>query len=148
MKNILIKLLLVLSLISFSGINYVGNTYAEWGVTVIVTEDIPWSNCKPKPKLTETQLNNWATQMYECTVEKWFKSIMTMMWKIIKYFTYLASLWGVLFIIVNGILYSMWGAEPSMKDDAKKRITWTLVWLVLLFLSWVILNMIAPWIYK
>jgi len=47
MKNILIKLLLVLSLISFSGINYIGNTYAE-GVTVIVTEKIPGSNCVPK----------------------------------------------------------------------------------------------------
>ena len=144
MKNILIKLLLVLSLISFSGINYIGNTYAE-GVTVIVTEKIPGSNCVPKWEVDEEK---GETQMYECTVEKWFKSIMIMMWKIIKYFTYLASLWGVLFIIVNGMLYSMWGAEPSMKDDAKKRITWTLVWLVLLFLSWVILNLIAPWIYK
>ena len=86
--------------------------------------------------------------MYECTVKKWFKSVIIMMWKVIKYFTYIASLWGVLFIIVNGIMYSMWWAEPSLKDEAKKRIVWTLVWLVLLFLSWVILNMIAPWIYK
>ena len=144
MKHIIIKLLLVLSIISFSWINYISSTYAEWGwIKVIVTEKIPWANCEKTWEKKE-----WETQMYKCTVQKWFKSVIIMMWKVIKYFTYIASLWGVLFIIVNGIMYSMWWAEPSLKDEAKKRIVWTLVWLVLLFLSWVILNMIAPWIYK
>jgi hypothetical protein len=41
----------------------------------------------------------------------------------------------------------MWWAEASLKDDAKKRITATLIWLVLLFMSWLILHIIAPWIY-
>jgi len=145
MKHIIIKLLLVLSIISFSWINYISSTYAEWDwITVIVTEKIPWANCKE----SWWKAKEWETQMYECKVQKWFKSVMIMMWKVIKYFTYLASLWGVLFIIVNGIMYSMWWAEPSLKDEAKKRIVWTLVWLILLFLSWVVLNMIAPWIYK
>ena len=145
MKHIIIKLLLVLSIISFSWINYISSTYAEWGwIKVIVTEKIPWANCNE----SWWKAKEWETQMYECTVKKWFKSVIIMMWKVIKYFTYIASLWGVLFIIVNGIMYSMWWAEPSLKDEAKKRIVWTLVWLVLLFLSWVILNMIAPWIYK
>ena len=142
MKKILTKILLILSIISILWINNIWNTYAaEWWVTVVVTEKIPWANCTKDKKV-------WETQMYKCEVKKWFWSIMEMMWKIIKYFTYIASLGWVLFIILNWILYSMWGAEPSMKDDAKKRITWTLIWLVLLFLSWVILNIIAPWIYK
>lgn len=130
MKQILIKFILVLSLLSFWWINYVSNTYAEekcddkkW-ITVIVTEKIPWACCG------DWYTNGtWATTMYKCTVQKWFKSIMLMMWKIIKYFTFLASLWGVLFIIVNGIMYSMWWAEASLKDEAKKRIAGTLVWL-------------------
>jgi len=149
MKKILIKTILVLSILSFLWINNIWNTYAAWKtekkdwITVIVTEKIPGAWCVAEPKPT-----NWKTQMYKCTVQKWFWSIIEMMWKIIKYFTYIASLGGVLFIVLNGILYSMWGAEPSMKDDAKKRIMWTLTWLALLFLSWVILNLIAPWIYK
>ncbi len=141
MKKLLIKILLLLSLFSFTWITYIANTYAEWWVSVIVTEKIPWANCTETKKI-------WETQMYSCEIKKWFWSVMSMMWKMIKYFTYLAALWGVLFIIVNGIMYSMWWAEPSMKDNAKKRIVWTLIWLILLFLSWVILNLIAPWIYK
>jgi hypothetical protein len=152
MKNIIIKILLVLSILSFSGLNGIWSTYAATWITVTVTEKIPGAWCDKinaewnidknyKPK-------KWETQMYECTVEKWFWSVIKMMWNIIKYFTYIASLGAVLFIVVNGILYSMWWAEPSLKDEAKKRITATLIWLVLLFLSWIVLNMIAPWIYK
>ena len=156
MKNILIKLLLVLSLLSFSWFSYVWNTYAEWDwITVIVTEKIPGAGCnslksdwKTEWKLTDTEIKEWKTQMYECIVKKGFWSVAEMMWKIIKYFTYIASLWAVLFIVINGIMYSMWWADPSLKDDAKKRIMWTLWWLVLLFLSWAVLNLVAPWIYK
>jgi hypothetical protein len=152
MKNIIIKLLLVLSLISFSWINYVSNTYAAEGtVKVIVTEQIPWAWCEmidDNWNKTTKKRTDWKTQMYQCEIKKWFWSVISMLWNIIKYFTFIASLWAVLFIIINGILYSMWGAEPSMKDDAKKRIIWTLVWLILLLLSWVILNLVAPWIYK
>jgi len=157
MKNILIKILLLISVTWLSLLSYTSNTYAEdsWKVTVIVTESIPWAWCyaiNEKWEWTKTNpLYNKdikKTQMYKCEIEKWFTSVILMLWNIIKYFTFIASLWAVLFIILNWILYSMWGAEPSMKDDAKKRIIWTLIWLVLLLLSWVILNIIAPWIYK
>lgn len=145
MKNVLIKIILALYLLSFSWIGYMWNTYAaeptEWWITVYVTEKVPWAKCVKDEKL-------WDTQMYKCTVAKGFTAVTEMMWKIIKYFTYIAGLGGVLFIVVNGILYSMWWAEPSMKDEAKKRIIWTLIWLTLLFLSWIILNLIAPWIYQ
>ena len=146
-SNLLIKLLLVIYLLSFSWIGFIWNTYADketWSwITVKVTEKIPWADCD---EITKT--NDSDIQMYSCNVQKWFSSITKMMWAIIKYFTYIAALGWVLFIVINGILFSMGWAEPSMKDDAKKRIIWTLTWLILLLLSWVILNMIAPWVYK
>lgn len=142
MKNLLIKVLLALYILSFSWIGYMWNTYAEWDwIEVRVTEKVPWANCEEDWKI-------WETQMYKCNVAKGFTSVTKMMWLIIKYFTYIAALGWVLFIVINGILYSMWWAEPSMKDEAKKRIMWTITWLIILLLSWVILNMIAPWIYK
>ena len=83
-----------------------------------------------------------------CNVPTGFSLIMSMMWGIIKYFTYLAGLSAVLFIVVNGILYSMAGINESLKTWAKDRIMKTLIGLVILMLSGVILNTIAPWIYK
>jgi hypothetical protein len=46
---------------------------------------------------------------------------------IIKYFTYLASLAAVLFIVINGILYSMAGINDGLKTGAKERIIKTLL---------------------
>ena len=140
MKKIIIKILLTILIIW--NIWFISNTYATWSwITVTVTEKIPGANCIKADKSTKEQ------PRWDCKVEKWFGSVVTMMWAIIKYFTFLAWLWWVLFIIVNGIMYSMWGAEPSLKDEAKKRIIGTLSWLIVLLLSWVILNIVAPWIY-
>jgi exosortase/archaeosortase len=44
-------------------------------------------------------------------------------------------------------MYSMWWANESFKTWAKEYITKTLIWLILLLLSWVILYMVAPWVY-
>ena len=146
MKNILMKILLVIFLLSFSWIYNISNTYAagSWSwITVIVSEKIPGAWCEDWDK----DKNNIVIN-YKCTIKPWFWTVIIMLWNIIKYFTFIAALGWVLFIVVNWILYSMWWADPSLKDEAKKRIVWTLVWLILLFLSWVILNLIAPWIYK
>ena len=140
MEKILIKVLIILSILSFSAINITSNTYAVWTITITVSEDVPWWNCSAIPDTDPI--------MYECAVQKWFWSVIAMMWEIIKWFTFIAALSWVLFVVINGIVYSMWWLEQSMKDKAKERIVTTLTWLVLLFLSWVILNMIAPWIYK
>lgn len=146
MKRLLIKTILVFSVLSFSWIALVWNTYAtsDW-IEVITTVKVPWANCEP---IANKKVKDWPTLNYKCNVVKWFWSVIKMLWKMIKYFTYIAALGWVLFIVVNGILYSMWWADPSLKDEAKKRIIWTLTWLIILFLSWVILNLIAPWIYK
>ena len=66
----------------------------------------------------------------------------------IKYFTYIASLAAVLFIVINGLLYSMAGINDGLKTGAKERIMKTLIGLIILLLSGVILNAIAPWVYK
>jgi hypothetical protein len=83
-----------------------------------------------------------------CTVQSGFWVVQDVMGGIIKYFTYLAGLGSVLFIVINWVLYSMAGINEGMKWAAKERIQKTLIWLVILMLSWVILNAIAPWIYK
>ena len=136
--KLIIKLILSISLYFFmySNINFV-LAETNW-IKIKVTEKIPWAICD------EGDVNN---KIYNCTIEKWFWSITKMMWTIIKYFTYIIWLWWVLYFVINWIIYSMWWIEASLKDKAKERIIWVIIWLILLFLSWVILNIIAPWIY-
>ncbi len=137
MKKILISLIIVL----ISGISFIwiiNITNASSNITVTVTEKIPWAGC------WEEQ-DNWT---YECTIEPWFWTVTAMMGSMVKYATFLAGLIWVLFIVYNGIMYSMGWIDDSLKTKAKERIVQTLIWLVVLLLSWVILNLVAPWIYK
>ena len=104
-----------------------------WAVEVDITTDlsfIPWCGST------------------SCTVWTGFSVVENVMGGIIKYFTYIAALACVLFIVINGILYSMSGMDAGLKDGAKKRIIQTLLGLVILMLAGVILNAVAPWIYK
>ncbi len=123
--------------------------HADWEddtkVIITTTEKLPWMDCG-EPTIT----SKWTTaevKVYECEVKKWFWSIMTMISWMIKYFTYIAMISAVLFIVVNGIMYSMSWVDSGMKDEAKKRITKTLIWIILLLLSWYILSLFFPWIY-
>lgn len=134
MKKILIKIWIIL----FIWISSIWITYAE-PIKVIVTESIPWANCTINP------LSEWT---YICSIEPWFDSIAALLWKIIKYFSFIASIWAVLYIVINWILYSMWWADSGLKEESKKRIKTIMIWLIILLLSWVILNLIAPWIYQ
>lgn len=140
------KILIILSvfIVSFT---FIFNVSAENSkpnpIKVTVTEKIPGADCD--------ETAPWHTEEYPryiCNIEKWTSWVVQMFWYIIKWFWYLASLIWVLFIVYNGILYSMWWADQSLKDESKKRIVATLIWLVLLFLSWAILQLVAPWIYK
>ena len=135
----------IISLIIFTCLS-LSQAYAAAGappiITVEVTEKIPWANCTVKKAKDWTDIV-WK---WECKVKSGFWSVMDMIWAIIRYFTYLVWLWAVLRIIINGISYSIswvWW----WKENAKKAITQTLLWIILLLLSWVILNMVAPWIY-
>ncbi len=151
MKKIILSLLLITSLLF-----QIESTFAEDSgkcdncVKVRVTEQIPGVKCNPvkNNKWDIIKDEKWVPSIYDCEVKKWASQVVEMLWEIIKYFTYIASISWILFIVYNGILYSMWWADPSLKDDAKKRIIWTLIWLIVLLLSGPILQLIAPWIYK
>lgn len=138
MKNILLITILIFS---FFQINYSfsedsSSSSNSWTMTITVWEAIPWV-CERNDDWTAT-----------CKIEKWTSAVTKMLSTIITWFTYLASLTWVLFIVYNGILYSMAWADTNLKTDATKRIIWTLLWLIVLLMSWPILQIIAPWVYK
>jgi hypothetical protein len=145
MKKIITKILLLLTTFSYLWISIVSNTYAADAepIIVTVTEDIPGAECDEK----KVEKDWKTTTTYDCKIKPWFGTIVAMMGKIIKYFTFIAALWGVLFIVYNWIMMSMGWMDQSLHDEAKKRIIQTLIWLLVLFLSWVILNVVAPWVY-
>jgi len=110
-------------------------------ISITVTEDIPWANCYERGSTD-------GIPRYICDVEEWFKWVTSTMWAIIKWFTYLTWLWAILFIIINSLMYMASWVDDSAKANAKKNIQRTLIWIVLLLLTWVMLNIIAPWVYK
>ena len=152
MKKIIIKIFLFISVFGLFAIDW--NFYV-YTATVTVTERIPGVCGENNTKVIERDVTVWIWSSkrtvrritYECEIKPWFTSVMIMIWKMIKYFTFLAGLWWMLFIVINGIMYSMWWIDQGLKDESKKRIIQTLVWLIVLLLSWIILNIIAPWIW-
>lgn len=130
MKKIIISLLIAASLVFISG--------DMFAASIDVTEKIPGANC-----------NEWnGDGTYTCNPGRGFTGVMSTIGAMIKYFTYIALLASVLFIVINGILYSMAWVNDSLKTGAKDRIVKTLIGLVILLLSGVILNAVAPWVYK
>lgn len=144
--KLFIKIFLILSLsfVYFSSYAVNDEKSFTW-VTMESTVDIPWMNCTKKD--TVSGWTDAETTIYTCNVEKWFSSMLTMVSGMIKYFTYIALVAAVLFIVINGIMYSMSWVDSWMKDEAKKRITKTLIWIILLLLSGYLLNLFFPWIY-
>jgi len=130
------KKILLISLILISCFCLFQQVWAAF-VEVQVTEAVPGANCGSAD----------SDGIITCRVESGFGSVMTLFWAMIKYFTLIAALWSVLFIVINGVLYSMAWIDDNLKTWAKERIKKTLLGLILLLLSWVILNAIAPWIY-
>lgn len=134
MKKII--LCITLFFISFLFIE-VASVAAAGSITVETTARVPGAGCTGPD----------SDGVYQCRVGQGFTPVMLMVGRIIRYFTYIVALSAVLFIVINGILYSMAGIDQGLKDWAKKRITQTLLGLVVLLLSGVILNAVAPWIY-
>jgi len=142
MKNIILALLLLMTLFSATEI------FAQ-NIKVSVSEDLSelWLNCNPQYN-TPSAGFVWPPApngYYECEVEKWFGSVQKMLGGMIKYATFLISLIWVLFIVINGIMYSIGWEDKSWAKDRIVKSVWGLL---LLLLSWVILNAIAPWIYS
>lgn len=145
MKIIKLFITLLCLLLSFWTLSFSNSAYAA--VVVKVTEKIPWANCGDEQIQTD---DNWKEigRFYECTIENSFDSVMWVFSKMIKYATLIASLAWVLFIVINWIAISASWVDSGAKDAAKWRIVKTFLWLVILLLSWILLNIIAPWIYK
>ncbi len=151
MKKIILLIITVFFSISVYSNTSFANGEEGWTTSVITTQKIPWANCEPLTNTgwkNEDNNDNLQPVTWKCEVWQWASTVISMLWDIIKYFTYLAWLVWVLFIVYNGILYSMWWADQSLKEESKKRIIWTIIWLIVLFLSGPILQIIAPWIYK
>lgn len=142
-----------LFILLFITLSFFNPTYANEENEIImveVTEKIPWLDCTTTNKdgadCTEENIKN-KNCITKCPVKKWVASFTDILGTIIRYITFLVGLAGVLYIIINGILYSMGWVEQGMKDEAKKRIVQGLIGIVLLLLSGFILNLIAPWVY-
>jgi len=144
------KKLFILLFITLSFFNPTYATEENDTIMVEVTEPIPWLNCVGK---TDWENNTGDCSVgtdnciIKCPVKKWVASFTDILGTIIRYITFLVGLAGVLYIIINGILYSMGWVEQGMKDEAKKRIVQGIIGIVLLLLSGFILNLIAPWVY-
>ena len=110
------------------------------GIEIKVSQKVPWANCSDK--------SEGDPPVYTCTIQPWFSSIMVMLGNFIKYFTAITALAGVLFLVINGIMLSMWGLDSEAKERTKTFITRTILGLLLLIFSGVFLRILAPWVYN
>ena len=138
------KIILYILICVFAFVNtwIMNQAHANDEKIIYVTEKVPGAWCEKEP---ETSSNSG---MYKCKIKPWFSSIMEIMWKLLKYFTFIAWLLSVLMLVVGGIMYSMWWADESMKTKSKEFITKSLMWLVLLLVSGSFLYAVAPWVYN
>ncbi len=140
--------LIFLILFSFTNISFAEGD-SKWPVEVRVLEKVPWANCSKEEGSWEPD-ENWTMKptVWVCEVGRWTWQVVSMLWDIIKYFTFIAGLLWILFIVYSGILYSMWWADEALKTTAKERIVKTIIGLIILLMSWYILQLLAPWVYK
>ncbi len=134
--NIKKILIWIITLALFFWIWFQNSFAAEWSSSVKVKTTVDFTNVIP-----------WCDGSW-CTITSWTQWVLNIMWWMIKYATFIIGLLAVLFIVINWILYSMSWVDQSAKDTAKKRIMKTLIWIIILLMSWTILNILAPWIYK
>lgn len=121
--------------------------------TVIVTEEIPWANCKCFVDNVESD-KKWKdcwtieTRKYKCTIEPWFGSFQKSIQGITGWFTQIALILSVLVVVLLGIAWAIWG---SSEEKVKFLKWWTiniLIGIVTLFFFQYILVMLAPWVFK
>lgn len=119
-------------------------------IDITVTEKIPGITCNQAVRQVSDRARDaipieWR---YVCAVPIGFKWALAIMGALIRWFTGLAMLCAVLYIVFNGIHLSMWGLDGNAKWEVKKRIMMTLWGIILLLLSWPFLKILAPWVYK
>lgn len=118
----------------------------EKTVTLITNEKLPWVRCEE----IETANKDWKNviKQYKCYLKTSSSSIISIFWSVIKWFSYIAWLIGVVFLVYGWILYSLSGISWDLNTKAKEKITQVLIWIVFLLLTWTILVLIAPWVYS
>lgn len=146
MKKIL---LICLMLLNFTSISFAEDTEEASYSIVRAAEKTPGANCTLIENAGEKdeKTGKMIPVLYECKVAKWAAGVTAMLWEMIEFFYFLSLLCGVMFLVYSGILYSMGGAEPSLKETAKTRIQQTLIGLVVLLCSGYILGLF-DWVYK
>ncbi len=158
MKNIL-KIIFLLSTLFITSLAFATSTSTDYcssdeakkieGSCIYLSTKVPWAVCVWVDSSKKTLKDTLITPTYYwCIVPKWMNWVMTFFGQLIKYFTFIATLAGVLYIVVNGILLSTSWFGWSSKDEVKKRISKTITWLIILLTSWFILATLFPWIYK
>lgn len=149
-KKILISVSMVLFCLLLSNTVFASES-TDWDEMVKVKISSDFSIFLPKSENGEwgycSKEQNGDTVAYYCMVPKWVSGIEIIMGNMIRFFTYIASLAAVLFLVIGGIMYSMAWLDQWAKDNAKKMIVMVLSWLVLLLLSGVVLRALAPWVY-
>jgi hypothetical protein len=126
---------------------------AGWPTKVIVTEKVPWANCKcyvggnagGEDCPTGTKVED---RKYICEVDKWLVAFQKMFAQIVRWVVNIVMLLGVLAIVWAGILWA-WGSESE--EQTKKAKWWVIniiIGLAILFTFRYILGFLAPWIFK
>ncbi|EKE29375.1 MAG: hypothetical protein ACD_2C00183G0004 [uncultured bacterium (gcode 4)] len=140
MKKILVLILVFICTMPVSwGYVFAAEASWTWVTTITVTEDIPWMGCT----LVNPSNTSVTTRKYRCNVTWDFWAVMLMLRWFIKYVTFLAILVAVLMLVLSGVKMSI-----EWKKDDKKMFKRVLTALLVLFSMGLILNTIAPWVFK
>lgn len=142
MKKSLRALSALAVFLTFATVPFAFAASGDTDAYVYVTEKIPGANCELKSSSTDVD-----KRLYKCTVQSGFATVTGVLGSLIKYATYLTGLVGVLMIVLSGIQYSLSGGGEDAKK-AKGRIIQLVSGLVLLFLTGLVLNTVAPWVYR
>lgn len=98
MKKIAFILALLIS--SFAFLTPLASYAAVGSIEVSTTENVPGAMCSPD-----------GDNGYTCHIPKGFGAVTMIMGEMVKYATFIAALGGVLYLVINGILYSMSGID-------------------------------------
>ena len=92
---------------------------ASDGVVVYVTEKVPGANCTSASGSVD---NDPTKRLYECTIKRGFGGFEETVKGILKYVVFITLLFGVLMIVLSGMLVSLGGLTSEQRQSSKERI--------------------------
>lgn len=140
---------LVVSLTFLLNLNLIWFAFADTTSTNTTTEEEPCVDdstgfCLNMPFDENKKFVTGTTVEGEVKPKDSFEIFSSYIQPVYQFAALTAGLVTVLMIVVGGVQYMLYGADPAAKDDAKERITKALMSLVLLLLSGLILHTINP----